>query len=273
VAGVASESLDCLLRPPSGGKCNRGSGPSGNVTNRYMKKILKTVASNLGFEVRRVQKSHLDIPDGLLYRPLFSPWWSDAFQKYYSVAAPRTLVTPDRCYVLFTLLQQALALDGDIVECGVYRGGTAAMLAKVIVESGSSRKLYLFDTFGGMPETDSQRDLHVKGDFSDTSLEAVQRFVNQPKTVVFRKGFIPETFVGLEAHQFSFAHIDVDIYRSIIDSLEFIWPRLLSGGFIVFDDYGFPSCPGARQAVDQFFAGTKMHPLCLSTGQAVVFKY
>jgi O-methyltransferase len=137
---------------------------------------------------------------------------------------------------------------------------------------GVAKKLYLFDTFSGMPETDKTRDLHVAGDFSDTSAEEVERFVNEPEIAVIRKGFIPQTFDGLELLRFAFAHIDVDIYKSIIDSLEFIWPRLLCGGFIVFDDYGFPSCPGARQAADQFFSKTTTRPLCLPTGQAVVFK-
>jgi O-methyltransferase len=238
-----------------------------------MKKIFKAVASNFGFEIRRIEKQRVDITDWQLYRPLYSPWFSDSFQKYYSIAASRTLVSPDRCYILYTLLRQALKIDADIVECGVYRGGTAAMIARVIAESGGSKKFYLFDTFSGMPKTEKGRDLHAEGDFADTSAEDVESFVNEPEITVLRKGFIPETFIGLESRRFAFAHIDVDIYKSIIDSLEFIWPRLLSGGFIVFDDYGFPSCPGARQAVDHFFSKTTTHPLCLPTGQAVVFKY
>jgi O-methyltransferase len=124
-----------------------------------------------------------------------------------------------------------------------------------------------------MPETDKERDLHQKGDFADTSAEQVEAYVNAPGIAILRKGFIPETFSGLESHRIAFAHIDVDIYKSIIDCMEFIWPRLSSGGFVIFDDYGFPSCPGALQAVDEFFADTKTHPLCLPTGQAVVFKH
>ena len=238
-----------------------------------MKKILKSAAANLGFEIRRVRRQQANIVDSHLYRPLYSPWFSDEFQKYYSIAAPRTLVSPDRCYVLYTLLRQTLKIDADIVECGVYRGGTAAMIAKVIAETGvEGKKLYLFDTFNGMPDTDKKRDLHMKGDFADTSAKEVETFVNEPEIAIIKKGFIPETFIGLESSRFAFAHIDVDIYKSIMDSLEFIWPRLSAGGIVVFDDYGFPSCPGARQAVDQFFAGTAIHPLCLPTGQAVVFK-
>jgi O-methyltransferase len=204
---------------------------------------------------------------------MFSPWFGDDFQNsFYRLAADRTLVSADRCYVLTTLLKQAIHLEGDVWECGVYRGGTARMFAHFLQDNASSRTLYLFDTFEGMPDTDADRDLHRKGDFRDTSLETVAAYVGLPERCVFRKGLIPDTFIGLESARIAFAHIDVDIYRSILDCLDFIWPRLSVGGVIVFDDYGFPSCPGARAAVDEFFASRFSVPLCLPTGQALVFK-
>jgi O-methyltransferase len=242
-----------------------------------LRKILRSPLAALGYELRRNRPKNPDerrIPEGELYRPLFSPWFAGGdFAKYYALAAPKTLVTADRCYVLWILLRQALHLEGDLWECGVYKGGTAAMMAAVLRDSGQrGKRLFLFDTFQGMPETDSERDLHRKGDFRDTSAEAVSRYVGADEFCVLRPGYIPDTFAGLESAQIAFAHIDVDIYKSILDCLNFIWPRLTLGGFIVFDDYGFPSCPGARAAVDEFFAGKACVPLCLPTGQAVVFK-
>ncbi len=133
-----------------------------------------------------------------LYRPTYSPWLSEEFKSYYSVAATRTLVSIDRCYVIYILLKQSISLAGDIVECGVYKGGTAAMIAKVIRESGATKKFFLFDTFSGMPKTDLSRDLHKEGDFADTSAEEVEAFVNAPGIAVLRKGFIPDTFMGLD---------------------------------------------------------------------------
>ena len=175
-----------------------------------MKKLIKAVVSRFGLEIRRIPQEP-GIPDLAFYKPLFSPWFLPDFQKYYAIAEPRTVVSPDRCFVLYILLKQALTIDGDIAECGVYRGGTAAMLAKVIAETGGRQKFYLFDTFGGMPKTDKKHDLHNEGDFADTSAEDVEAFVNQPDIAIIRKGFIPETFAGLEARRFAFAHIDVDI--------------------------------------------------------------
>jgi O-methyltransferase len=210
-----------------------------------------------------------------LYRPLYSPWFAvgdSEFRRYFDLAAPRTVVSIDRCYMLYSLLKQAVHLPGDVWECGVYRGGTAAMMAAILRDKAPSKKLYLFDTFAGMPSTDPGHDLHKAGDFADTSVESVARYLQCDARCHLRKGLIPETLRGLETERIAFAHIDLDIYRAILDTLVFVWPRLSLGGFVVLDDYGFPTCPGAREAVDEFFAREKCVPLCLPTGQAVVFK-
>jgi O-methyltransferase len=221
-----------------------------------------------GYEIRRKQS---DQHKGL-YRPLYVPWESEEFTAYFSIAAPKSLVSRDRCYIIERLIKHTLAIPGDVFECGVYKGGTAALIRTLLEESRSEKKLYLFDTFEGMPDTNPDKDWHVKGDFADTTIEEVRSFVGGAETCVFRKGFIPDTFAGLDDATISFCHIDVDIYKSIIDSLSFVWPRLSRGGAVVFDDYGFPTCLGAREAVDDFFQGQNSVPLCLHTGQAIVFK-
>ena len=242
-----------------------------------IKQAIRSILGRLGLQVQRIRPPHAyavrAIPDGDLYRPLFSPWLGKGeFRTYYDLAEPRTIVSPDRCYVIYTLLRQAISISGDVWECGVYKGGTAAMMAAVLNDTHSSKRLYLFDTFEGMPETNAEKDWNKKGDFSDTSVETVIDYVGHDNLCVVRKGIIPETFAGLESAKIALAHIDVDIYKSVLDCLHFIWPRLSTGGFIVFDDYGFPTCHGARVAVDEFFRSETCVPLCLPTGQAVVFK-
>jgi len=222
---------------------------------------------------RSAHQNPISIPNADLYKPLFSPWLGlQPFAGVYEKARVVSLVSADRCWVLYTLARQAMKLPGDIWETGVYRGGTAVLLREVIAQSGIARSMRLFDTFEGMPETDPTRDLHNRGDFSDTSLESVRAVIGSEPWIFYHKGYIPATFLGLEAEKIALAHIDVDIYRSILDSCEFIYPRLLHGGFMIFDDYGFASCPGARQAVDEFFSEKPEKPLVLPTGQAVVFK-
>jgi O-methyltransferase len=245
---------------------------AGQVMTGSFKQLARGLSKSLGFDIRRIARldpTFAQIPDFDLYRPVFSPWLGEGeFRRYFRIAEPRTLVSPDRCHVLYSLLRQAMTVEGEVWECGVYKGGTAAMMAALL---SGQKTLRLFDTYEGMPQTDAERDWHKTGDFADTSLESVRQFVLSNGPAEFHAGFIPDTFAGLAASRIAFAHIDLDIYQSILDSLDFIWPRLTSGGFIVFDDYGFASCAGARQAVDQFFARTPYVPLVLPTGQAVVF--
>jgi O-methyltransferase len=214
-----------------------------------------------------------DIPDANCYQPLFVPWLCDAeFNRVFGFAAPSTIVSTPSCYTLWTLARQAAHLQGDFVECGVYKGGSARLLAEAVRAVGVQKRIHLFDTFQGMPTT-STADLHQQGDFADTSVQAVQAVLRSFPNVMLHPGHIPETFREIESmSSIALAHIDVDIFQSVIDCCEFVYPRVVSGGFIIFDDYGYPSCPGARQAVDSFFADKPEWPLVLPNAQAIIIR-
>jgi O-methyltransferase len=213
------------------------------------------------------------VPDSKLYNPRFQPWRGPSeFRTTYNAIRHHTLVTQERAWTLYCLARQALSLQGDFVEAGVYLGGTARLLRSLIDTSPSRRRLHLFDTFMGMPETSTEHDHHRAGDFSDTSTEMVSNFVGREDWIYYHKGLIPQTFHGLESARIALSHIDVDIYQSVLDCCEFLYPRTVPGGFLLFDDYGFPSCPGARAAVDEFFHNKPEIPLVLHSGQAAVFK-
>ena len=123
-----------------------------------------------------------------------------------------------------------------------------------------------------MPETNPDRDLLRKGAFADTSLESVKKFLEDSDNVCFYRGLFPATSGPIVDKRFSFVHIDVDIYKSVLDCCEFFYSRMAVGGIMVFDDYGFLSCPGAKAAVDEFFHGKLEHPCYLPTGQSFVVK-
>ncbi len=179
-------------------------------------------------------------------------------------------------YTLYKLLQQAIKIGGDVVECGVFMGGSASFIANVMQDSG--KKLHLFDTFCGLPQEGVSDNFHSQGNFAvdlegkPIVFEEVVKVVGHPETTCFYKGVIPQTFSGLESLRICFAHIDVDLYRSVLDCCEFIYPRLSPGGFMVFDDYGQWSCLGARKAVDEFLEDKPEVVLPLLTNQGVVFK-
>lgn len=235
--------------------------------------IVQRALRRANFDLRWVPLPEEPIPDREYYRPQFSPWLQPEWQRELRAGDLHSLVTLDRKYVLYSTLKQALLnVAGDVAECGVYKGGTAYIMAELINTLAPDRRLFLFDTFDGMPETDRAHDRHVAGQFNLTSLDAVRRYLGAFDNVQFAPGFIPDTLAAFEDRHFSFVHIDLDIYQAILAASQFFFDRVAPGGFIVYDDYGFASCPGARRAVDEFYAEKRLSPLVLSTGQCVVFK-
>lgn len=193
-------------------------------------------------------------------------WLADqSFMRVYNTLQGRTLVDVERCHILYQLAKRALNLPGAAAEIGVYKGGTALLLSEVFRRV---KKLYLFDTFEGMPECSDKDNFCTKGMFSDTSLESVRTFVGTVGDVEFFQGVFPQTVPAEADGVFSFVHVDVDIYQSVKDCVDYFWPRLVPGGIMVFDDYGFPTCLGARRAVDEYGIDT----LYLGTGQALWLK-
>jgi len=195
----------------------------------------------------------------------------EKFTKIFDVAKTKSLISTDRFLVLLERLIECRDLEGDIFECGVYKGGSAYLLKMCIEIYNMNKELFLFDTFSGMPPTNPDEDLHKENDFNDITLDIVKAFVGNDSYIHYIQGFIPDTFVGLEEKKIAFAHVDVDIYKSVWDCCEFIWPRLSKHGFIVFDDYGFESCPGAKKAIDFFFRDVTQ-VIELQTKQAMVQK-
>jgi O-methyltransferase len=168
--------------------------------------------------------------------------------------------------------RQCLRLEGDFAECGVYKGGTAHLLANTI--RGSGKQLCLFDTFEGMPcSAEADASGHHKGDFGSTSIESVKKYLSPFDYVEFFPGFIPDTLPPLTQRKFSFVHVDVDLYSSVMDCCHFFYERLTPGGVLIFDDYGFKMYKQAgRRAVDEFFDTKPDQPIVLPTGQCLVIK-
>lgn len=179
----------------------------------------------------------------------------------------------DRKYALRELIKLALPLAGDFAECGVWRGASAYLMAKELARHGADKHLYLFDSFDGVsdPNPDLDGSFWQRG-YLSASLQEVQANCWQYASFfTCLQGWIPERFGDIAECQFSFVHIDVDLYEPTRDSLEFFGARMVSGGVIVCDDYGFATCPGARKAVDDFAAAQHMPVVHLPTGQGVLF--
>jgi len=239
------------------------------------KTIFKMVFRRTGYELYKIQAGKeytLLLPYGC---HTYSPWYEDWFQAIYDKIKGHTGIAEDRCYMLHRLSQHCSHLDGDFAECGVYRGGSAFLIALTLGKSGAQRKeLHIFDTFKGMPGfADQDPSCHVEGHMGDVSLDAIKHYLRVFPFIVFHPGVIPETFETVKDKRFAFVHVDVDLYRSTKDCCAFFYDRLVSGGMMVVDDYGFPGYKlAAKQAVDEFFLDKPENPISLRTGQCMVIK-
>jgi hypothetical protein len=199
-------------------------------------------------------------------------WWmkwydDDQFNGIWEQVREVSLLTAPRLYTLYEFARGTCKLPGDTAELGVYVGGTAKLIAKVC----ASKKVHLFDTFEGLPQPHHMHDFMKKGDLKATYDQA-KEFLSDVKNVEFHKGFFPTTTAGLEDRTFSFVHMDGDLYQTTKDACEFFYPRMVPGGVILFDDYGFIQTDGVRTAVDEYFRDKVECPIYLTSYTCVLIK-
>jgi O-methyltransferase len=184
-----------------------------------------------------------------------APWQvDDDFRPVFQAVRHNTLVDIWRCHELWTIVGEVLDVPGAIVEVGVWRGGTGAIMASRAAQLGIAETLYLCDTWEGVVKTTDVDTYYRDGKHDDTSLDIVTRLVSELglTNVTTLQGIFPdETADRIEEDTFRMAHIDVDVYQSAKDVFDWVWPRLGTGGVVVFDDYGFPACPGVTRFVDE----------------------
>jgi O-methyltransferase len=192
----------------------------------------------------------------ILPTAMYSPWNIDEqFQKYYQAIKENTLVDIFRCYGLWSLVQQAGKLsEGALLEVGVWRGGTGALIAQQAALSGIDGIVYLCDTFRGVVKTGPHDSTYTGGEHHDTSRRTVEALVDslQLNNVQILQGIFPdETSRAVKSEKIRFCHVDVDVYQSAKDIVDWVWPRLVPGGIVVFDDYASPVCDGLTKFVNE----------------------
>lgn len=183
----------------------------------------------------------------------YSPWLGDEnFLNYYNqIKDSHTLVDVYRCYELWALAKQYANKEGDILEVGVWRGGTGLLLAK---GSSETTQIFLCDTFEGVVKATENDSVYKGGEHADTSMDIVNALLqkNNTSNVTILKGIFPEeTAHEIENRTFKICHIDVDVYQSAKDIFAWVWKKLVVGGVVVFDDYGFAACEGITTLVNE----------------------
>lgn len=197
---------------------------------------------------------------------------------------PRTMTDYGKLFALVEATRYIARskIPGDIVECGVWRGGSMQAVALALLEEGvSDRGLHLFDTFEGMtPPTEKDRREGVPAEellasrdkdhriWAVAGLDDVQeamREVAYPEELVhFHRGRVEDTVPALAPARIALLRLDTDWYESTKHELEHLYDRLVPGGVLIIDDYG--DWEGARQATDEFFAGLPEPVLLIPAG-------
>jgi O-methyltransferase len=225
-------------------------------------------------------------------KPLPSDY-DDEAKEIIRAVRPWTMTGPDKIYALIQAVRYVARhkIPGDVVECGVWRGGSMQAVARTLVAAeDTSRDLHLFDTYEGMPPP-SDRDVRRSDERSAdellaaesredskvwavATLEDVQdgfsRVPYPSERVHFVKGKVEDTIPEHAPERISILRLDTDWYDSTRHELEHLYPRLSPGGVLLLDDYGY--WEGAREAVDEFLeqSGERLLLMRMASGRLAV---
>ena len=189
-----------------------------------------------------------------------------------TVDAGRTGMNYDRLYTLWQAVRAAPP-DHPVIEVGSYLGGSAHFIGRALQANGRTPRFFVCDTFAGHAETDARIDVahHGAGKFEDASAEATGAYLADYPALELVVGDIVETSRRLPASSFGLVHLDVDVYHTTRFCLRHFGPRLAENAVMVIDDYGVTTCPGVKQAADEFVVEFPEFRLWhLLTGQAIL---
>lgn len=183
----------------------------------------------------------------------YAPWIDDErFQYAYSMVKKHTLIDIYRLYELWITARQLSAVDGDFLEVGVWRGGSGCLLA--LASEDTNKKVFLADTFTGVVKASARDTNYLGGEHADTSIEYVRNLLlscGVARRTQILLGSFPEENANIVSDTLALVHIDVDVYASARDILNWVLPRLAIGGVVILDDYGFYGCEGITALVNE----------------------
>lgn len=162
---------------------------------------------------------------------------------------------------ILEIARECLTVDGDFVELGCYRGDTSLSLAELLVEKSVEKpvkKLWIYDSFEGLPGKSKEDESEVgkefqQGELAVTKREVKARFLRAGLPVpVIKKAWFNELTEADLPEKIAFAFLDGDLYESIRDSLRLVEDKVSKGSVIMVHDYDNPALPGVTRAVDEW---------------------
>lgn len=178
----------------------------------------------------------------------------------------KLLLTAGEAFFLHSAVLAQRGVPGELAEVGVFQGASARLMC----EAKGHRTLHLFDTFEGMPEPEGREEKIFKERQYACSLEDVRAYLSAYSGVEYHQGLFPAPAKNLRELTFSLVHLDVDLYRSTLDCLEYFYPRLAPAGIIISHDYSIQQ--GVHDAFADFLADRPESVIELPTSQCMLVK-
>ena len=202
------------------------------------------------------------------------------FAKAYAAAAatnPWTGFSSHwRVYIVCWFAEYVKHLEGDFVECGVNTGAYAKAVIEYINFNALNKTFFLLDTYEGLVATqitEAEKQAGVANylsAYSNVYEQVIDRFKNDRVKII--KGMVPDTLPEITAQKIAYLSIDMNVWKPELDAMEYLWDRIVPGGILIHDDYGFPQHIHQKLGVDEFARSKQARLLCLPTGQAILFK-
>ncbi len=205
------------------------------------------------------------------------PKFAAAYQKALDTNPWEGFTLQWRVYINCFFAKMVKGLNGEFVECGVNTGAYAIAIIDFIDFNSLGKQYYLFDTFEGLvPELVSEEekkagiDYYMNGHYGNIYESVKRRF--EPYNAKIIKGVVPYSLKQFAHEKICFLSIDMNCVAPEIDAANFFWDRIVPGGVVIVDDYGFAPHIMQKRAFDKFAKERAVDILCLPTGQGVIFK-
>ena len=180
-----------------------------------------------------------------------------------------------RAYIACWAALKGRDLEGDFVECGVYRGAMSRMIVHYLdFQDLPQKRFYLLDTFSGIPrESLSDEELRSRRPAKyEPSYERVKATFSAYPNVTIVRGMIPDTLAEVKSEKVAYLSLDMNAAAPEIAAAEYFWPKMVSGAVIVLDDYGWAGAEVQRREFDAFAARHGVRVFPVPTGQGLIFK-
>jgi len=248
---------------------------------KIRKSIKDLVRQNLGFEIVNLSKRKTYNQDALLTVHNHDFMQDPAFVNAYARGLKATEKDPGmpwRVHVALWAAAHAKSLEGDFVECGVFKGFLSSAIMQYCDWNALNRHFYLFDTFRGLDEKyvsksekDNGRMELSKSEYSEC-YEKVKSNFAEFKNVHLVRGSIPETLTTVNISKVCYLSIDMNCSLPEIAAANFFWDKMVSGAIAILDDYAYVGFLDQKKAFDKFANEHGIKILSLPTGQGLYIK-